>query len=335
MQQFLEKQKKIITKPKRNTITISLKNTYFFYCDTQFLFKNKPSITQHTPTITSRLLSEKDTQSSSYDKDADMKSVKENFDRQTSQRFEEYEERMKEKRQKRKEQRDKDIQKIIVKDKMEKNLAEKVEKGCLKCGCGLGGVAASVGLFGGLGIYGWKTAALATAKEAAVTEATALATQAGMDAVVSEMNELLVAFPNDLGLFDLTKIVNESNFSCGSLLHESAMKLASSSCNFVGTERTPPFCNTIWYGKDTNFVRYANAGSTAFEKTLASQKELLKTAKVGAVEATYGGCQTAIIASVVAILVIVLVMIIIYLVLRYRRKKKMKKKAQYTKLLNE
>ncbi|ETW58827.1 hypothetical protein PFMC_05286 [Plasmodium falciparum CAMP/Malaysia] len=115
--------------------------------------KNKPHITQHTPTNTTRVLSECNLYMPNYDNDADMKSVKENFDRQTSRRFEEYEERVKDKRQKCKEQCDKEIQKIILKDKIQKSLEEKVEKGCLRCGCGLGGVAASVGLFGGLGTY--------------------------------------------------------------------------------------------------------------------------------------------------------------------------------------
>ncbi|SOV84072.1 rifin PIR protein, putative [Plasmodium reichenowi] len=59
--------------------------------------KNKPYITSHhTSRYTSRVLSEGDIQSSIYVKDAEMKSVKEIFDRQTSQRFEEYQERMKE-----------------------------------------------------------------------------------------------------------------------------------------------------------------------------------------------------------------------------------------------
>ncbi|ETW39109.1 hypothetical protein PFTANZ_00171, partial [Plasmodium falciparum Tanzania (2000708)] len=111
--------------------------------------KNKPSITpHHTRTTTSRLLSEYDTESSIYDSDEEINSVKEIFERQTSRRFEEYEERMITQRQKYKEQRDKDIQKIILKDKMEKNLAKKIEKGCLRCGCGLGSVAGSIGLFG-------------------------------------------------------------------------------------------------------------------------------------------------------------------------------------------
>ncbi|SOS81880.1 PIR protein, putative [Plasmodium sp.] len=86
--------------------------------------KNKPFITLHTPTTTSRVLSECDLYMPNYDKDPDMKSVRENFDRQTSERFEEYDERMITNRQKYKEQCDKDIQKIILKDKIDKSLAK-------------------------------------------------------------------------------------------------------------------------------------------------------------------------------------------------------------------
>ncbi|ETW18789.1 hypothetical protein PFFVO_02290 [Plasmodium falciparum Vietnam Oak-Knoll (FVO)] len=101
--------------------------------------KNKPYIKErHIPTSRSRVLSECDIYTSIYDNDEDMKSVKENFDRQTSQRFEEYEERMNEKRQKCKEQCDKDIEQIILRDKTKKSLEEKVENICLRCGCGLG-----------------------------------------------------------------------------------------------------------------------------------------------------------------------------------------------------
>ncbi|SOS81645.1 PIR protein, putative [Plasmodium sp.] len=82
--------------------------------------KNKSYITpRHTPTITSRGLSECNKETSIYNNDPEMKFVKENFDRQTSQRFEEYEQRMITNRQKCKEQCDKDIKQIIVKDKIE------------------------------------------------------------------------------------------------------------------------------------------------------------------------------------------------------------------------
>ncbi|ETW32019.1 hypothetical protein PFFCH_00545 [Plasmodium falciparum FCH/4] len=55
--------------------------------------KNKPSITpHHTRSTTSRLLSEYDTESSIYDSDDEIDSVKEIFERQASQRLREYDE---------------------------------------------------------------------------------------------------------------------------------------------------------------------------------------------------------------------------------------------------
>ncbi|ETW20268.1 hypothetical protein PFFVO_00744 [Plasmodium falciparum Vietnam Oak-Knoll (FVO)] len=122
---------------------------------------------------------------SNYDNDPEMKKVKQQFDDRTSQRSHEYHKRIQENRQNCKEQCEKDIQKIILKDKIEKELTEKlgalqteiqsdaiptctcqksvgdkVEKTCLKCGGILGvGVAPSLGLLGeigGLVINNWK-----------------------------------------------------------------------------------------------------------------------------------------------------------------------------------
>ncbi|SOS78620.1 PIR protein [Plasmodium sp. gorilla clade G1] len=160
--------------------------------------KNKPYITpQHTQNT--RLLCECELYKSIYDDDQEIKKVLQDFDRQTSQRFKEYNERMQVKRKKCKEQCDKDTQKIILKDKIEKqmankfsaletnidsndiptcnckkSLADKVEKRCLKCTQNLGGVVApSSGVLGGiaeLGLSAWKTIALAAAKKAAIAE---------------------------------------------------------------------------------------------------------------------------------------------------------------------
>ncbi|CDO62032.1 rifin, partial [Plasmodium reichenowi] len=131
---------------------------------------NKPYITPHH-TQTNRSLCECDTQSSNYDKDTGMKSVMQQFVDRTSQRFEEYKERLKDKSQKRKEERDKNIQKIIEKDKMEKSLEQKIEKGCLKCGCALGGGVLPVwGLVCGAGYAGWSQY-VATTYAKAATEA--------------------------------------------------------------------------------------------------------------------------------------------------------------------
>ncbi|CDO61748.1 rifin [Plasmodium reichenowi] len=296
---------------------------------------NEPHSTPlHTRITTSRMLSECDVQSSIYDKDEDIKSVKEIFDRQSSKRFEEYKERMKDKRQKRKEQRDKNIQKIIEEDKREKSLADKVEKGCLKCGCGLGGVAASVGIFGTVAVNVWKSGALLAATEEAITEATALATKAGIDAVKLVIEGSRRIYESQ-AIDRFISVVGKTNFNSESALRESTVNLFSEACkNNPGG--TYDFCNImILNSEESTFTHYVKPGIAAFQKEFASQKGTLETLKIGTVEATTTSCQTAIIASVVAIVVIVLILIIIYLILRSRRKKKVNKKAQYTKLLEE
>ncbi|SOV83860.1 rifin PIR protein, putative [Plasmodium reichenowi] len=318
--------------------------------------KNKPSITPHdTQIYISRVLSEKDIESSIYDKDAEINSVKENFDRQTSQRFQEYEERMNEKRQKRKEEREKNIEEIIKKDKMDKSLADKIEKGCLKCGCGLGGVAASVGLFGGLGIYGWKSAALAAAKDAA---AKAAGDAAGAAKVIDLIkSKFVVSTLNDqtLGSYitpntytDVSNIASfiDSHFRTSCLIHGAVSD--EPICAFVEEQSKGAIHNSGISGwgfvSQTDVIQshvneiVTKAITHAVEVTKEATEEattLITTEEIGVIDSISSSCQIAIIASVVALLIIVLVMVIIYLILRYRRKKKMKKKDQYTKLLNQ
>ncbi|SOV75763.1 rifin PIR protein, putative [Plasmodium reichenowi] len=295
-------------------------------------------IPRHTLRYTSRVLSEGDTQSSGYDKDEEMKSVMQQFEDRTSQRFEEYEKRMKAKRQKRKEERDKNIEEIIKKDKMEKLLAEKIEKGCLRCGCGLGGVAASVGLFGGLGVYGWKTAAIATAAKEAGAEA-------GVKALIKELGDEL----GIQNLFDSTfaKDITPNNYFCETLifnkikifyksLSEEELTLQNYSMFYTyksmsEDQRTQLF---VQHAKSSveEAVKEATKVTTEFTSTEMATVQSDELEKIAT--ASYNS-YSAIGYSVLAILIIVMVMIIIYLVLRYRRKKKMKKKAQYTKLLNQ
>ncbi|SPJ08679.1 PIR protein, putative [Plasmodium sp. DRC-Itaito] len=324
--------------------------------------KNKPSITPKIPTT--RLLCECELYAPiNYDNDPKMKEVMDNFDRQTSQRFLEYDERMKTTRQKCKEQCDKEIQKIILKDKLEKELmdkfakldtdiqsdaiprciceksvADKVEKGCLRCGGILGSAVPELGAMGAIALYNlsaWYTEAIIAAKAAAVTKATALATKAGMNAVKLEINKLIADSIGDPGLFDLTKIVSKLNFNCNKALYESAMELANGTCIVDGKEIGGSFCNTILRGEKFTFKLFADVGATRFEETYASQKGILEAKNIAAVKTAYGGYNTSIIAPIIAIVVIVLVMVIIYLILRRRRKKKMKKKVQYIKLLEE
>ncbi|ETW42788.1 hypothetical protein PFNF135_02834 [Plasmodium falciparum NF135/5.C10] len=294
-----------------------------------------------------------------------MKELMQQFVDRTTQRFHEYDERMKTTRQKCREQCDKEIQKIILKDKLEKELmdkfatlqtdiqsdaiptcvceksmADKMEKGCLRCGGVFGGIAPSVGLLGGIGeaaISVWKPLAIEAAKAAAAKAASDAATQAGIEAVILKIEEINKVFSGDQGFFNLVSIVNKSTFKNGDALVEAAKKVIGEACKVPGRSSTTPFYNTTikMRSGDLYVGKFGDIGRAAHDAKLASETPALTKAKVGAVEATYGGYHISIIASIVAIVVIVLIMVIIYLILRYRRKKKMKKKLQYIKLLEE
>ncbi|SOS81861.1 PIR protein, putative [Plasmodium sp.] len=278
--------------------------------------KNKAYMAIHTPTTTSRVLIECNIYIPNYDNDPDMKSVKENFDRQTSQRFEEYDKRMIKQRQKCKEQCDKDIEQIILRDKTQKSLAEKVEKGCLRCGCALGGGVAPVwGLVSGLWYATWSQY---------VTQAPI---QKGIETVISHFESLpgITTLPG----FNLANIVNQTNYLSSSLLTTDINAVAKPICDLSHNAKLQ-FCNFISHSRKSIIIQVSEGAESAViagkqaasaEATTLAQKTPILT--------------NTIIFSFVAILVIVLVMLIIYLILRYHRKKKMNKKQQYTKLLKE
>ncbi|KOB84945.1 hypothetical protein PFDG_00298 [Plasmodium falciparum Dd2] len=159
-----------------------------------------------------------------------MKEVMQQFEDRTTQRFHEYDERMKTTRQKCKEQCDKVSQKIILKDKIEKelmdkfatldtdiqsdaiptcvcekSLADKVEKFCLNCGMNVGGgVILSSGVLGGIGglaVNAWKPkaldAAIKAALDAAAIDISAAAEAAGNARGVEIVTEGLRAYGVD------------------------------------------------------------------------------------------------------------------------------------------
>ncbi|SOS80108.1 rifin [Plasmodium sp. gorilla clade G1] len=282
--------------------------------------KNKPYITSYTRTNTLRVLSECDIQRSIYDNDEDMKSVKENFDRQTSQRFEEYEKRMMKNRQKCKEQCDKDIQEIILKDKVEKSLAEKVEKCCLMCACGLGGGIAPVwGLVSGLWYATWTQYVATTVAKAA--------TDAGISKAIEELGGFF-GLSNLIPISEIQNFVTPTNYFDKMSFVTFVQEVHNTKCSGVASSKS--FCNVLYQGQGSfsrGAARIAEMAGETAQDTIATE-----TAKF----ATNTSILTNnIIASIVVILVIVLVMVIIYLILRYRRKRKMNKKLQYTKLLNQ
>ncbi|SOS81627.1 PIR protein, putative [Plasmodium sp.] len=289
--------------------------------------KNKPYITTYAPTTTSRVLIECNIYMPNYDNDPDMNSVKESFDRQTSQRFEKYNKRMIRKRKKYKDQRDKDIQQIILKDKMQKSFAEKVEKGCLKCGCGLGGVAASVSLLGTVVVNEFTNVATAASVDLAIQKGIEAGVEAAIKAITGE-----TAFA-ELKSVPWSNFINGSNYNNVREL----LKAFGAAIDSIGKNCAPPYngtfgqaCNAIETNPDAWLGPVAEAGEKATTSTIKS----VKAAKLSELSTTSTHLYSAIGYSVIALLIILLVMVIIYLILRYRRKKKMNKKLQYTKLLS-
>ncbi|SOS78622.1 PIR protein, putative [Plasmodium sp. gorilla clade G1] len=206
----------------------------------------------HKPNTTSRLLCECELYASSnYDNDPEMKGIMQDFDRQTSQRFKEYDERMIKNKQKCKEQCDKDIEQIVVKDKIEKelteklstlqtnistndiptcvcekSLADKTENFCLKCGYEIGGgVLQSFGLLGGIGQLGlnaWKAGALLAAKKAATAKGLAAGLKAGEAmGVKTVISGLRTTFPIEkLGFGSFDHLIHAKTYNNAPLISQ-------------------------------------------------------------------------------------------------------------------
>ncbi|CDO61809.1 rifin [Plasmodium reichenowi] len=286
-----------------------------------------------------------------YDNDPQMKEVMQQFEDRTSQRFHEYDERMKTTRQKCKDKCDKEIQKIILKDKLEKemaeqlttletkiniddiptcvcekSLAEKVEKGCLRCGGVLGGgVAPGWGLVSGLGYAAWSHYV-----PIAVTKA---ANDAGISTAIDLMGNIFEL--SKVSAINLTQLITPENFSHKMSLVNIVNKV-SNMCGSEGVAGDTSFClaaeNITPSSLFTRIISRQAGDAAEAAGNAAKATEIAEAAKF--VPKTTILSNT-IIASVIAIVVIVLIMVIIYLILRYRRKKKMKKKLQYIKLLEE
>ncbi|CDO61791.1 rifin [Plasmodium reichenowi] len=315
--------------------------------------KNKPRSTPHNrPKIpTTRLLCECELYAPvNYDDDPQMKEVMDNFNKQTQQRFHEYDERMIEKRKQCKEHCDKEIQKIILKDKLEKqmaqqlttletkinthdiptcicekSIADKVEKGCLRCGGVFGGgVAPSVGLIGTFAVDQLTNAARAAAIELATQEGM----KVGVQAVITKIDDF---FRVMLSGVKWQNFITESNYSTASGIFEGVKNAATSIGKSYSGPNSDPVLSSALSNWKTFFDTYVTAGKDAAAATTKS----VKTVELGKVAAESTPLYNAIGYSVLAILIIVLIMVIIYLVLCYRRKKKMKKKLQYIKLLEE
>ncbi|SOV76012.1 rifin PIR protein, putative [Plasmodium reichenowi] len=346
--------------------------------------RNHKSTTHHTQT--NRSLCECDLYIPNYDNDPQMKEVMDNFNKQTQQRFEEYDERMVEKRKQCKDNCDKEIQKIILKDKLEKELmdkfatlqtdiqsdaiptcvcektiADKVEKGCLRCGGVLGGgVMPGFGTIGGTALYALnqlKPGALAaaiktalelnTAKISAVAEAAGI--EAGKNAVIAGIirdfdvstlgGKTLKAFFTAKNYTDSPSITHyiysELNKTC--VTPESENMVLCVYKYITGGSPGKPVSTINVIGANVNKVvtQAKGAAAKATKDASESATAAIEAEQTDVINTIFMGNQTIITASIIAIVIVVLILVIIYLILRYRRKKKMKKKLQYIKLLEE
>ncbi|EUT65999.1 hypothetical protein PFAG_06139, partial [Plasmodium falciparum Santa Lucia] len=298
------------------------------------------------PTKTHRTLCECELFAPSiYENDPEMKELMENFNHQTSERLREYDERMQDKRKQCKEQCEKDIQKIILKDKIEKeltenfgalqthirtediptcvcekSLADKTEKVCLNCGKTMGAVAPAWGFLNGVGYAAWTQYVATTVAKSAT------------DAGISKTIELIISkFHIDcLTLAQWKTIITAENYANEILLGDVIRHLGSTLCG--GTDQTgAQFC--LFADTEKTFNAAIKGHIPIVVKEAAEKAATAETAEAASFIPKTFTLTTTIIASVVAIIVIVLVMVIIYLILHYRKKKKMEKKLQYIKLL--
>ncbi|CDO62027.1 rifin [Plasmodium reichenowi] len=325
--------------------------------------RNHNSTTYHTPKIpTTRLLCECELYApANYDNDPEMKKVIENFNKQTQQRFEEYDDRMQSKRKHCKDKCDKEIQKIILKDNLEKELmdkfstlqtdiqsdsiptcvfeksmADKTEKFCLKCGYGLGSNVPLVGLISGIGFY---TGVLKYAVDYGISEGTRIAASKGIKVAIELLTD---GIPGIGSLFNniFSEIVTETTYNSpmrlGQAVH-GAVQSACSSSSGTGSP-APIVCGSTNIQPQKLYPTVANISAQASQAGKEAGAAMGKVAQERAWNAaftweTFFSSPLGI--SIIVTVCIVVMLIIIYLILRYRRKKKMKKKLQYIKLLKE
>ncbi|ETW51727.1 hypothetical protein PFMALIP_00152 [Plasmodium falciparum MaliPS096_E11] len=298
-------------------------------------------ITRHKPTT--RVLCECELYMPNYDNDLEMKRVMQQFEDRTSQRFHEYDDRMKTTRQKCKDKCDKEIQKIILKDKLEKELmdkfatlqtdiqkdgiptcvceksiADKVEKNCLRCGGILGSAMPQLGLIGGSALY-----------VAAVKSSVELGIKMGMQTVISDLKELW-GLTKLIDAKVIEKFVTPINYCNKTSIIEFLNNIYSNSCA-PESSNIKLFCHTV---SSRRVEALAKRGADIAEEahSIGAYYESGKFAEMTSVSAIF---SDPVVISAIVVVTIAVILLIIYLILRYRRKKKMKKKLQYIKLLNQ
>ncbi|SOS77273.1 rifin [Plasmodium sp. gorilla clade G1] len=331
--------------------------------------RNHIYTTYHTsntkPTKTHRTLCECELYApSNYDNHPEMKEVMENFNRQTSERFHEYDERMQVKRQKYKEQYDKDIQTIILKQKIQKELTEtlsaletnidmndiptcvcencmahKTENFCLNSGRNLGVALPGLGILGAYGTHSMVQAAIASGIDFATKEGIKAGTQAGIQAAIKGVtNKFLL---ETLGGKTLQTVITSKTYNKPMFFVQKIMEEYYTMCETTYAHQNTLLCTYPSLSKSGNptMLITTNARAIATEASKAATKMTTETTKAITAEKTAEATSASaifsnpIVISFIVVIIILIIFSIIYLILCYLRKKKVKKKLQYIKLL--
>ncbi|SPJ10428.1 rifin PIR protein,putative [Plasmodium sp. DRC-Itaito] len=302
-----------------------------------------PSTAQRITHIT-RLLCECELYApANYNSDPKMKKVMENFNKQTQQRFHEYDDRMVEKRKQCKDRCDKEIQKIILKDKLEKELmdkfatlqtdiqsdaiptcvceksmADKMEKNCLLCGEILGTAVPELGAIGGSALYG-----------AAVKSSVELGIKMGMQTAISDLKGLS-GLGTLIGSTKIENFVTPINYCNKTSIVEFVKDIYNNSCA-PNPNSIELFCNSV-STKGVQLLTERAASIAEDARSIGADAASGKFAEMTSVSAIF---SDPVVISAIVVVTIAVILLIIYLILRYRRKKKMKKKLQNIKLIEE
>ncbi|SOS78236.1 PIR protein, putative [Plasmodium sp. gorilla clade G1] len=307
------------------------------------------------PTKTHRTLCECELYApSNYENDPEMKELIENFNHQSSERFREYDEMIQDKRKQCKEQCEKDIRKIILKDKIEKeltekfgalqtnittediptcvcekSLADKTEKVCLNCGKTMGAVAPAWGIVSGLGYAAWTHYVPAKILEVGISE--------GIKEGLTQIMKFTISLYPEANLpnITVTQMLSSGHFNSKITLFDIVQNINSTINAELETKGFSEFSYIIDVMSNKKTLNAFNSNFSKYSTPVTEAIDAAEAAEGLKLATNTSILNNTIIASIVAIVVIVLVMVIIYLILRYRRKTKMKKKLQYIKLLKE
>ncbi|KOB89392.1 hypothetical protein PFDG_04941, partial [Plasmodium falciparum Dd2] len=219
-----------------------------------------------------------------------------------------------------------------------KIIADKIEKGCLKCGGVFGGgIAPSIGTLGGIGqvaLSAWKTEAIAAATAAAEKAGAAAGLKAGnaqgMAIVIKGLKaygvhelypELLQSIGSKIPYYDIANIakaiITKKTQMCGlnpSSANEAICKTININFKLIpnGNQNYYPTQTGIEKGVTQVVGKATQTADFLANKVSSETSSRIISKQTALIEAGFDSSTTSIYASIIVILIIVLIMIFIH-----------------------